>query len=84
MPWQVQLADDLRAEQRHDVRTHRIFETWMDLFGDRGAAKYVTAFEYKHLAPGASEVRSIYETIVTAAYHDDVEVHAITINLFKW
>ena len=53
---QIELADDLRPEQRDDVRADGEAKAREDLFGHRGAAEDVAPLEHEHLAAGAREV----------------------------
>ncbi len=71
---QVELADDLGPQQRHDVRAHRVLEAGVDLLGHRRAAEHVAALEHQHLPAGAREVRRAHQPVVAAANHDDVVV----------
>ena len=41
----IELADDLRPQQRHHIRADREPEAREDLFRDRRAANHVTAFD---------------------------------------
>ena len=43
MTGQIQIADDLRPQEGHDVRAHREFKSREDFFGASGAAKYMPA-----------------------------------------
>ena len=72
MPRQLELADDLRAEQRHDVREDRESEAREDLLGDRRAAEDVALFEDQGLHPGPGEIRGADEAVVAAADDDRV------------
>ena len=72
VPRQVELADDLRPQQRHDVRADGELEAGEDLFGDRGAADHVPALEHEHLASRAREIRGSGEAVVPAADDDHV------------
>ena len=56
MPRQVELADDLGPQQRHDVGADREAEAREHLLGDGGAAQHVPALEHQHLLAGASQV----------------------------
>jgi hypothetical protein len=69
---QVELADDLRPEQRHDVGTDRELVARKHLFGDRGTADEMAALEDDHLASRAREIRSARQSVVPAPDHDRV------------
>ena len=72
MPRQVELADDLGPQQRHDVRADRELEAREHLFGDRGAAEHVPPFEHQHLLARARQVGGGDQAVVAAADDDDV------------
>src|ERR1700754_4525842 len=72
VPRQVEFANDLRPEQRDDVRTNREFEAGKDLFRDGRAAEYVPPFEHENLLPRARQVSRVDQTIMSAANHDGV------------
>jgi hypothetical protein len=52
---QIELADDLGTQQRHDVRAHRKPEAFEHLLGDCSAADHVAALEHEHALPRARE-----------------------------
>ncbi len=74
VPRQVELADDLRPQQRHDVRADRELEAGKDLFGHGGAAEDVPALEHQHLAARAREIGGVHQAVVPAADDDHVVV----------
>src|SRR5213078_937433 len=69
---QVQLADDLRPQQRNHIGADGKLEARKDLFGHRRAAHDAPALEHQHLLPGASQVGRVDQAVVAAAYDDDV------------
>ncbi len=69
---QVQLANDFRAEQGDYVGKNGEAETGNNLFGNSRAAEHGPAFNDKHLAPGASQVRGVHQAIVPAPDDDDI------------
>jgi hypothetical protein len=71
---QVELADDLRAEQRDDIRADGKLEPGKDLFGDRRTTEHMAPLEDEHLAPRTGEVGRGGQPVVAAADHDDVVV----------
>ena len=75
MAGQVELADDLRPQQRHDVRTHGELEARKHFFRHGGAAENVPPLEDEHFAASSSEVRRVDEPVMTAADDDDVVFH---------
>ena len=74
VPRQVELADDLGPQQRHDVRAHREPEAGDDLLGDCRAAEHVPPLEDEHLSARAGHVGGVHEPVVPAA-EDDAVVH---------
>ncbi len=74
MPRQVELADDLRPQQRDHVRADRELEAREYLFRDRGAADHVPPLEHQHLAPRPRQVGGVDEPVVPAADDDHVVV----------
>jgi hypothetical protein len=64
---QVQLADDLRAEQADDVRGDREAEAREDLLGDRGPAEQLALLEDEGAQAGPREVRGADQPVVAAA-----------------
>ena len=74
MPGQLQLAHDLRPQQRDDVRGDAEPEAGDDLLGDRGAAQHVSALEHDHPHAGARQVGGGHQAVVATADHDRVVV----------
>ncbi len=70
--WEIEIADDFRAQQRHHIRAHGELEAGENFFGAGGAAKNVAALEDENFLPGALQVGSIDETVVAAADYDYV------------
>jgi hypothetical protein len=67
---QLELPDDLRAEQGNDVRGHAEPEAGKDLLGHRGTAEDVAPLEHHDLEAGPSEVGRGHQPVVPAAdYH---------------
>ena len=75
VPRQLQLANDLRPQQRHHVGTDRDVEPREHFLGDRRAADDMPALEHQHPPPGARQVGSGGQPVVSAADHDRVVVH---------
>ena len=69
---QLELADDLGAEQADDVARDAEPEAGEDLLGDRGAAEHVALLEDERLQAGPGEVGGADEPVVTAADDDRV------------
>ena len=74
---QVEVADDLRPQQRHHVRRHRELEAGEHLFGDRRATEHVTTLEHEHLASCARQVGRTGQAVVAAADDDRVILHSV-------
>ncbi len=75
VPWQVELADDLRSEERHHVRAHREFETREDFLGDGRAAQHMAPLEHHDAPASAGQVRRVCQSVVSAADNDCVVLH---------
>jgi hypothetical protein len=69
---ELELADDLRTEQRDDVREDAEAVPGHDLLGDRGTTQHVPALEDDDLLAGLRQVRRRYEAVVASADHDRV------------
>ena len=69
---QLEVADDLRAEQADDVAEDGEAEAREDLLGDGRAAEHVALLEDERLQPGAGEIGRADETVVTATDDDGV------------
>src|SRR5437764_9868664 len=69
---QVELANDLRTQQRDYIGANRKLEAGENFFSDGSAAKHVTTFEHEHLFTCACEICGIHQTVMSAANHDDV------------
>ena len=80
MAGQIELADDLRPQQRDDVRADGEMEAGKDLFGDRRAAEHVAALEHEHLPPGAGQICGRGQAVVAAADDDRVVTQAPALN----
>ena len=69
---EIEVADDLRPQQRHHVRADGELESGEDFFGAGSAAENVAAFEHQNFLSGALEIRGIDEAVVAAADNDYV------------
>ena len=69
---ELEVADDLGPQERHDVREHAEAEAREELLGDSGASEDGPLFEHERLQAGAREVRRAHETVVAAADDDRV------------
>src|SRR5437870_10855200 len=72
MSWQIEFANDLRTQERNDVRANRKLESGKDFFRYRGAAEHMPAFEYQHTLTCAREICSVDQAIVAAADDDRI------------
>ena len=81
---QVQFTDDLRPQQRDDVRRHRKFETRKDFFGNRRAAQHMPALTDKHLLAGPRKIRGMNKAVVPATNDRDVVVGSHLYQLAAW
>ena len=69
---QLEVPDDLRAEQADDVAEDREAEAREDLLGDGGAAEHVALLEDQCLQPGTGEIGRADETVVATTDDDRV------------
>ncbi len=69
---QLEVADDLRPKQAHDVREDREPEAREDLLGHGRATEHVAPFEDERPQPGPGEVGGADEAVVPATDHDGV------------
>ena len=69
---QLEVADDLGAEQAHDIAEDREAEAREELLGDRRAAEHVALLEDEGPQAGAGEVGRAHEAVVAAADDDRV------------
>src|SRR5262249_46384901 len=72
---EIQVANDLRPQQTHDVGKHGELEAGKDLLRDRRAADERSAFEDERLASGTRQVCRGNQSIVTAADDDRIVFH---------
>jgi hypothetical protein len=69
---ELEVADDLRAQQAHDVGEHRELEAGEDLLGDRRAADERALLEDERAPPRARQVGGGDEPVVPPADDDRV------------
>jgi hypothetical protein len=74
MSRQIELANNLRTQQRDDVRTNRKLKTRKHFFRHGGSAKHMTPFEHEHFLSGPCKICGINQTVVSAANNYDVVV----------
>ena len=71
---EIEVADDLGAQQADHVGSGRAAVAGRDLLGDCGAADHVAALEHKRPQPALGEVGRRGQPIVAAADDDGVVV----------
>ena len=70
MPRQLEIADDLGAQQAHDIGKDGEPERREDLFTACGTADDVASFEHEHALAGTSKVGRADEPVVARADND--------------
>ena len=68
----VEIANDLRPQQRDHVRAHRELEAGKNFFGEGRAAQHVAAFEHENFLAGARQISGVDEAVVASADHDHI------------
>ena len=63
---EIEVADDLRVQERDRIGGDRVAEPGMELLGDRGAADQRAPLEHGDLEPGAGQVRGAHQPVVSA------------------
>ena len=76
MPYQVELVDHLRTQQRHQVREHAVPEARERLLAQRGAADDGRAIQHHDIQAGPGQVGRGDQTVVAGADDDRVEAAA--------
>src|SRR5258706_12918407 len=66
MTRQIELANNLRTQQRHDVRAHRKLEAGKDLFGYGGATQHRPALKYEHALARPRDACRVDQPLVPA------------------
>ena len=72
MARQIEVANDLRPQQRNYVGADRELEAGKDFFGDGRAAEHMAALEHQNFLAGAREISGVDQAVVAAADHDYV------------
>lgn len=72
MAGKIKIADDLRPQQRDDVRADGEFESRKDFFGDSGAAEHVSPFQHEYSLARTSEIGGVGEAVVASSDDEDV------------
>src|SRR5262249_10311493 len=78
VPGQIEVADDLRAQERDHVRAHREAEAGEHFLGDGRAAEHVPALEDEHLPPGPGPICGGRQSAVAATDDDGVLPHRLS------
>ena len=74
MTWKVEIANDLRPQQRNYIRANRELKPRHDLFGHGGATKHMAALQQQNFFSGACQVGGVHQAVVAAANHNYVVV----------
>ena len=69
---QVEVANDLRPQQRDHVGADRELESGENFFGDGGAAEHVAALEHQNFLAGARQIGGVDQAVVASADDDYV------------
>ena len=72
MARQIEIANDLRPQERDDVRTDGKLEAGKDFFRHRCATQHVAALQHQHFLAGASQIGGIGQAVVSSADYDNV------------
>ena len=72
VPGELELADDLGAQQTHNIGADAEAEALEDLFGHRRAAEDVAALEHQHSPAGARQISGAHKAVVASADHNCV------------
>ncbi len=72
MAGKIEIADNLRPQQRDHVGAHRELESGEDFFGDGGPAEHVPALQHQHFLSGARQIGGVDEAVVASADHDHI------------
>ena len=64
---QIEFANDLRSEQRHDIGTYGKLETRKDFLGAGRAADDVAPLKHQNLLPGFRQVSRVDKPVVAPA-----------------
>ena len=67
MPRQRQVAHNLRPQQTHNIRKHRVLEAGMQFLCHRCTANNMALLQHQHLAPGTRQVGSCHQAVMPAA-----------------
>src|SRR5271168_5313005 len=72
MAGQIEVADNLRAQQGHHIRKYGKLEAGNDFFGNCSAAEHVPPFEHEHFLALAGEISRVDQAVVPAADDNNV------------
>ncbi len=68
----IEIANDLRPQQRHHVGADGELEAGKNFFGAGRAAENVPPFEHQNFLAGVCEIGGVDQAVVAAADHDYV------------
>ena len=74
----IEIANDLRAQQRDYIGADRELESGKNFFGDGGAAEHVTTLQHQNFFPGARQIGGGGEAVV-ASSDDDCVVFRVAV-----
>src|SRR4051812_45808101 len=69
---QIEFANDLGTEKRHDIRRDRKFETRKNFFRYGSSTNDIAALQHQNLFAGPGEVGRVNKSVVPAANNNDV------------
>src|SRR5690348_11337131 len=72
MAGQVEIANDLRAQQRDYVGAHRELESGKDFLGDGGASEHVAPLQHQDFLACARQIGGGGEAVVASSDNDCV------------
>ena len=70
MARKIEVANDLRPQQRNHVRANGKLESRQNFLGDRRTTEHMPALEHEHFLPCARKIRGMREPVVPSADHD--------------
>jgi hypothetical protein len=70
---QVEIANDLRPQERDHIRADGKLESGKNFFCDSGPAKHLAPFQHQDFFAGAREISGVGEAVVAAANHNNIE-----------
>ena len=83
VPFELEVADDLRVEQADRVAGRRIAEAGQEFVGHRGAADRVGRFEHGDLHALGRKVESAGQAVVARADDYSIEIHPFPTRMLR-